>query len=895
MEPIFNPKTVALIGATEREGAVGTTLMKNLLLGQGSRNVYPINPGRESVMGVKCYPRVGNLPEPVDLAVIATPATTVPAVVAECGQAGVKGVVIISAGFRETGQKGRELEDEIHALRTRYGMRIVGPNCVGVIRPPVSLNASFLRRNPEPGSVAFISQSGALGAAILDWAISSGIGFSLFASLGSMLDVDFGDLIDFLGTDPHTRSILIYMESVGHARKFMSAARGFARTKPIIVMKPGKSAEASRAARSHTGALAGSFEVYEAAFRRVGVVGVDGILDLFNCASVLDARYLPAGPRIALVTNAGGPGVIAADALHEFSGTLAELSPQTITDLDASLPSAWSHGNPVDVLGDADESRYVRAISTCVSDPNVDGVVVIYTPQGVASPVDLAKATISIAGKKIKPLLTVWMGEDDVRSARQLFHSHDVPTYATPEEAIKTYMHMYRYKRNLELLYETPEEMPVDAAPPRNHLKLLLRRVLQEGRTLLTEDEAGKFLDTYGISRPKGIVCKSVEEALRAAATLGYPLVLKIISPEVSHKTDVGSVITGVNSDQELRESYTRLVHGVQERMPQASIRGVFVQKMVKEIDYELILGSRKDADFGAVILFGAGGIAVELFKDTAIGLPPLNQTLARRLMEEVRIYGMLRRGFRNKPPADLRELEETLVRFSNLVIDFPEIAEMDINPLAISRDGNLWALDARIVLDAEAALRTDPYSHLVILPYPTKYVMPWRLKDGTEVLLRPIRPEDEPLEEELIRGFSEETSRFRFFQVIREITHEMLVRFCNIDYDREMAIIAEYSGGGRRRNIGVGRLIMEPDKKRGEFAVVVADDFQGKGLGTKLVDFLIEIAEEKDLESIYGIVLPENTKMIDLCRRLGFEIRYKDDSFMVELYLKRAAEQAGK
>lgn len=888
LERMFNPKVVALIGATDKEGSVGLALLKNLLKNNGDREIYPVNPNRESVLGIKCYPSIKDVPEHVDLAVIATPAKTVPKIVEECGEAGVEGVVIVSAGFRETGEEGRKLEEEIKRIKERYGLRVLGPNCLGFIRPPIGLNSTFLLKDPEPGQIAFISQSGALGSAILDWAVSAHIGFSMFISLGSMVDIDFGDLIDFLGQDPYTRSILIYMESVGNAKKFMSAARGFARNKPIIVLKPGKHQTGARAALSHTGSMAGSFEVYRAAFRRVGVVRVDEIEDLFNCASVLDSRNLPAGPRLAVITNAGGPGVIAADAIAENGGVLAQLSETTIETLNSVLPPYWSRGNPVDVLGDADINRYLIALKTCLADPNVDGVIIIYTPQGAARPLELAEEVVEIVRESMraKPVLTVWMGGDEVQEARQLFHKNDIPTYDTPEDAVKTYIYMYKYKRNLELLYETPVDLPIDPAPPKNFLKILIRRILSEGRVVLTPDESDKFLDAYGIPRPKGELATNLSEALSIASKIGYPVALKIVSPDIIHKTDIGGVIIDINSDSELRAAYLKLIDTVKSKAPDAKIKGVYVQQMIKSSNYELILGSKKDPDFGTAIMFGTGGIATEVFRDFSIGLPPLNQVLARRLMEETKIYNSLVHGMRGKPPADIKKLEEIIVRFSNLIVDFPEIKEADINPLSVT-DDSIYAIDFRIILDPEGVDSPEPYRHLVITPYPTKYVTLWRLKDGREVLLRPIRPEDEPLEYELIKGLSEETSRFRFFQVIREVTHEMLVRFCNIDYDREMAIIAEYNKDGKKRNVGVGRLIIEPDRKRGEFAVLVADDFQGKGLGTKLTDMLIEIALEKGLHSIFGIVLPENTKMIGLCKKLGFDIKYRTDEVYVELKLK--------
>jgi len=872
---IFSPKTVALIGASEHEGSVGRAIMENLLA-QSTASIFPVNPKRKKIMGIGSCARIAEVPEPVDLAVIATPASTVPDIVGECGEAGVRGIVIISAGFKEVGESGRGLEDRIREVRKRYGMRIIGPNCLGVIRPINSLNASFLRVRPEAGQIAFISQSGALGSAILDWATHAHIGFSLFASLGSMIDVDFGDLIDFLGDDPNTKSIMLYMEGVGNGKKFISASKGFARNKPIIVLKPGRFTESAKAALSHTGSMGGEDQAYDAAFKRVGVVRVREIADLFNVAGVLHAKYLPGGSEIAIVTNAGGAGVIATDTLMELDGRLAQLTDDSIRTLDAHLPAYWSKGNPVDVLGDADSGRYEKAVTTCLDDPGVHGVIAIYSPQGAAQPNELAKRFTEIADRSRKPFIAVWMGGRQVEGARRMTLQHNIPTYETPEEAVKTYLYMYRYGRNLQLLYETPEQLPVDQAPPKHNLKAFIAELYKDKRLLLTEKESKRFLANYGIPTIKPYLAKDVEDALSLANTIGYPVVLKIVSPDISHKSDIGGVVTGISSDRELKNEYGRLMKRAQKKAPQTSISGVSVQVMVEQIDYELILGMKKDKDFGSVILFGMGGIGVEMFRDFSIGLPPLNQTLARRLMEETKVFGMLQ-GYRGRVRADLQQLEQILVSFSNLVVDFPEIAEIDINPLAVS-DGKACALDARIVLDQETGGYAGAYSHLVIAPYPTRYVVPWRLTDGTEVLLRPIRPEDEPLEHEMLSTLSEETLRGRFFQVLKKITHEMLIRFCNIDYDREMAIVAELRQGEKRRIIGIGRLIIEPDFNGSEFAVVVHDEFQGKGLGYKLVDMLIGVAQDKGLGEVTGTVLTDNMSMLRVCETLGFTVTHQPE-----------------
>lgn len=885
LDNIFSPKTIAVIGASESQGSVGRAIMENLLT-QKTAPIFPVNPKRQKILGIDACIRIAEVPEPVDLAVIATPAHTVPDLVGECGEAGVGGSSIISAGFKEAGEKGRGLEDRIRETRKRYGMRIIGPNCLGVIRPITGLNASFLNVRPEAGRIAFISQSGALGSAILDWAMHAHIGFSLFASLGSMMDVDFGDLIDFLGDDPNTKSIMLYMEGIGNAKKFISAAKGFARNKPIIVLKPGRFAESARAALSHTGSMGGEDRTCDAAFKRVGVVRVRDIADLFNVAEVLHAKHLPKGPEIAIVTNAGGAGVIATDTLIGLGGRLAQLTDDSIRALNAHLPAYWSKANPVDVLGDADTLRYENAVTTCLNDPGVNGVITIYTPQGTARPDEVAKRFTEIADQSRKPFIAVWMGGGQVEGARAITLQHNIPTYATPEEAVKTYLYMYRYGRNLELLYETPGQLSVDQAPPKHNLKAFVAELYKEGRTLLTERESKRFLVNYGIPTVKPYLTKNLEEALSLANSVGYPVVLKIVSPDIVHKSDVGGVMTGIDSDRELKSEYGRLIKRVQKKAPQASISGISIQKMVGKIDYELILGMKKDKDFGSVILFGMGGIGVEIFQDFSIGLPPLNQTLARRLMEETKVFRMIQ-GYRGRLPADMQQLEQILVSFSNLVVDFPEIAEIDINPLAIS-EGKACALDARIILDREAIGYAGPYPHLVIAPYPTGYVIPWRLNDGTEVLLRPIRPEDEPLEREMLSTLSEETLRGRFFQVLKHITHEMLIRFCNIDYDREMAIVAELREGEKRRIIGIGRLIIEPDGKRSEFAVVVHDDFQGKGLGYKLVDMLIGVAQDKGLGEVAGTVLTDNMNMLRVCETLGFKTTHQPEGVSsVRLMLK--------
>jgi acetyltransferase len=877
----FDPKSVVLFGATDRPGSVGLTTLNNLLSSQDKRKVYIVHPKHEQIMDVKCYPTLSALPEIPELAIIATGAEIVPDIVEDCGKTGIKAVIIISSGFKESGEKGQDRESKIIEYAKKYGMRIMGPNCLGTIRPSSGLNATFARKGTKPGKIAFLSQSGALGTSVLDWAVSRDIGFSAFVSLGSMLDIDFGDLIDFFGVDPQTKSIIIYLESLGNnlenARKFMSAVRGFARNKPIIVIKAGKFQESRQAAKSHTGAMVGEDSYYNAVFDRAGVVRVDEIGDLFDCASILDTAILPKGQNVAIITNAGGPAVLTTDALIGREGKLAPLGEATIKSLNQVLPAYWSKSNPIDILGDASVERYISAIDVVLKDPEVHGVVIIYTPQGVATAVDLARAISKTAKKSTKPILTAMMGSKEVEKARQVFYDNKVPTYEFPEEAIKTYMYMYHYARNLENLYETPEDMALDVGTPKNHLKLLIRNAARAGRLVLSEDDSKKFLNTYRINVTLPHFAADANAAASAASGMGYPVVMKIQSPDISHKSDVGGVQLNLQTPEAVRKAFQEMTDTIQLNIPGARIEGVTVQQMVTTYDYELIIGSKKDPTLGPVIIFGQGGTETEFYKDVAIGLPPLNQRLARMLIERTNVYNMLSKGFRKKPAVNLRLLDETLIRLSNMIVDFPEIKELDINPLVVSGD-RVIALDARIIID-ENTVKTEQseFSHLIISPYPTRYIQPWLCRDGRSVLLRPIRPEDEPLEHELIAGLSPESSRFRFFYIIKDISHEMLSRFCNIDYSREIAIIAESTTGGKRRNVGVGRLVIQPGTAIGEFATLVADDFQEVGLGHKLTDMLIGIAQERGLKNLYGVILKDNAKMVGLARSLGFTIEAVD------------------
>jgi len=896
LDKIFKPRVVTIIGASDTEGTVGYAVTVNFIRGLFEGKSYLVNNHKSEILGVKAYPNIGAVPETADLVIIATPAQTVAGVVEECGRAGVKGVIILSAGFKEIGPAGKALEDEVLRVANRYGIRVVGPNCLGVIRPAIRLNGTFLSKVPKPGTVAFLSQSGALGSAILDTAIHENIGFSTFVSVGSMIDVDFGDLIDYFGSDPHTRSILMYIEGITNARRFMSAARHFARTKPIVVVKAGRFRESAKAVASHTGSLSGEDEIYDAAFKRAGIVRVEEISDLFNAAEVLSTQPLPMGPRLAIITNAGGPGVMTTDALLARGGKIAELSAKTMERLNAALPPFWSHGNPIDLIGDAGPERYRAALEACLDDDGVDGILILLTVQAMINPLSVAEAVVDVLQSKTyqnKTILASFMGRSRVGEANTYFALHNIPTYESPEMAVRTYLTMYQYRRNIELLYETPEELSVDSAPPRRPINVILQKAAQEGREVLTEEEAKRVLKYYGFPVVETETAATAEEALAKARHFGFPVVLKILSPDIPHKSEAGGVALDIGSEEEVRRQFDELIAHAKAFKPNAQILGVTVQPMIGTGGQELIVGGKVDPIFGPTILFGTGGIGVELYRDTAVAIPPLNTTLIRRMLEETKVYQVLK-GYRNQPPANLELLEKTLLLFSQLMVDFPRIKEIDINPLLVTAQ-KVHILDARILVDKNASTPApEAHSHLVISPYPKKYETRWRLADGEEVLLRPIKPEDEPMWLDMFRGFSEESIRYRFFQVIKDTPHEVRVRYCNIDYDREIAIVPEITRNGKRRLLGVGRLSIEPDGKSGEFAIIVTDEFQNSGLGTKLTDHVLEVAEDMGVERAYSVMLAENYRAISLMKRMGFSLTYSDDGTVeASLNLKGSAPAA--
>jgi acetyltransferase len=886
LDPIFAPGSVAIIGATSRPGTVGRSILENLLRGTLHGKVYAVNANHPEVLGLKTYASVRDIPEAVDLAIVATPAATVPQIVGECVDAGAKSAIVISAGFRERGAEGIALEEQIQEKLRRSNMRLIGPNCLGIMNPTIGLNATFVKEAPKAGNVAFLSQSGALLVAILDWSAREQVGFSAIVSTGSMLDVDWGDLIYYFGDDPHTKSILIYMESVGDARSFLSAAREVALSKPIIVIKAGRSEAASRAAASHTGALTGSDEVLDAAFRRSGVLRVHNIADLFYMAEVLSRQPRPKGPRLTILTNAGGPGVLATDSLVANGGELAELSPESLRRLDEFLPPHWSHSNPIDVLADTDSERYARALEIASQDPNSDGLLVILVPQAMADPAQVAERMKAYA-KGTKPVLATWMGGNSVAAGEAILNSAGIPTFSYPDTAARAFTYMWRYTYNLRGLYETPllaEQSEVEGES-RNQVEQIIQNARKNGRVLLNELESKRLLSLYGIPAVETRAAASEDEAAAIASEIGFPVVLKVFSETITHKTDVGGVKLNLRDEAAVRSAYRAIQSSVAEKAGSGqfsgvAFSGVTVQPMVKLDGYELILGSSIDPQFGPVILFGSGGQLVEVYRDHSLALPPLNTTLAQRMMEQTRVFTALK-GVRGRKPVNLAALENLLVRFSQLVLEQRWIAEIDINPLLASPE-RLLALDARIVLH-RPGVTLDQLPKAAIRPYPRRYVSSWTMKDGTPVAIRPIRPEDEPLIAKFHETLSDRSVYLRYFcslSLSRRVAHERLLRICFGDYDREMALVAEYTdpGTGERRILGVGRMNKLHSRNEAEVAALVTDKYQKLGLGHELLRRVVQIARDEKVGRVSAEMLPDNIAMQAVFRRLGFRIKADED-----------------
>jgi acetyltransferase len=864
LEAIFRPRSIAVIGATERPGSVGRALVENLATFPG--DVFAVNPRHERVMDRRAYATIASVPSVPDLAIVATPATTVPAIVEQCAKHGVRGAVVVSAGLSPRTDAGRALRATLEANRQRL-LRIVGPNTLGVAVPPHGLNACFAHLAPMAGRIAFVTQSGAIATSVLDWATARGIGFSHLVALGDMLDVDFGDMLDYLANDGATRAILLYMEAVTAPRKFMSAARAAARTKPVVVVKGGRHETSAAAAASHTGRLASSDAEYTAAFRRAGALRVASLDELFDAVETLAVAKTPPGRRLAIVTNGGGLGVLAVDELVDRGGELAVLSDRTLARLDAVLPANWSRGNPVDIVGDAPAERFTAALELVLEDTASDAVLVLHCPTAVSSGLAAARAVVDTSSRHAeKPLFTSWIGERTARAARAELTAARVPTFDAPEHAVRAFMHLVEYQRNQELLRQTPASLPdftIDSAAVR----AAFAAADAAGREWLEAAEVRAVLAAYGVAMVETVAVATPAEAGREAERLGGPVALKIRSPHIVHKSDVGGVALDLRGRSVVERAAELMQARVRDALPEAKIEGFTIEPMLSApATLELIVGASNRGDFGPMLLFGEGGSGVEVVADTTLELPPLDSVLARRMVERTRIYRRMR-GFRQVPPVAIDAVVIVLTRISQLVVEWPRIAELEVNPLLAGPQGCV-ALDARLRLAAPDAAG----ARLAICPYPRELELPVTVAGARKLLLRPIRPEDEPA---LARGFSrlsEDEVRSRFFAPMKELPHVTAARFTQIDYDREMAfVIAETQPGGIAELHGIARLVADPDNARAEFAIIVERALTGLGLGSVLMSRLIDYARSRGIGELYGDVLEGNVVMRGLCRALRF------------------------
>lgn len=874
LEALFNPHTVAVFGASDDPESVGGRVFANLTEDGFEGSVVPVNPKHKKVAGRKCYASVRDMERAPDLAVIATPASVVVDIIRDCGEQKVAAAIVLSAGFGEAGEAGKSLETQLADAARHAEVRIMGPNCLGLMRPGKRLNATFLQSSAPEGRLALVSQSGALCAAIVDWARPHHLGFSTIASLGNAVDVDFGDMLDYLATDAASDAILLYVEGIKDARAFMSGLRIAARVKPVIVLKAGRHESGSQAARTHTGALIGSDDAFDAALERAGVVRAMTFGQLFAAAEVLSGNRHVNGSRLAIVTNGGGAGVLATDRAEELGVEIARLQDSTLAALDEALPAHWSHGNPVDILGDAGPEQYAAAVNACLDDDGVDGLLAMLTPQAMTDPDAAATVLIEASrARKDKPLLACFMGEERVAAARDRLSGSGIPDFTTPERAVEAFSYLASYRKNQELLLQTPGPIALDHKPPDvEGARMIVETVLAEGRTMLSDMESKAVLSAFHIACTHTIEAETAAEALVAAETLGFPVALKISSPQVSHKSEVGGVRTGLLSGQDVRAAFEQILNDVKEMLPEAEIRGVTVEPMISGTgNRELLVGVKRDMVFGPVISFGAGGTMAEVIRDAAVAIPPLNRVLAARLIERTKIARLLG-PFRRTPAADARAVEDVLLRVSELVCELPHIEELDINPLFASENG-ATAVDARISVRRPETSPT-PYVHMAIHPYPAHLASKSHLPDGTELTIRPIRPEDADYEQAFVRNLSKESRYYRFMQTIEELTPEMLARFTQIDYSREMALVAVVTDGDQPRQVGVARYVINPDGESCEFAIVVSDGRRKQGIGSLLMKGLMDAARNHGLRAIEGEILADNTRMLALMKSLGFSIR---------------------
>ena len=870
LHTLFEPESIAVIGASETANSIGVTLVRNMLDSGYKGKLFFVNPKHETVFGQPSYASVGTIPQRLDIAVICTDAAAVPEIVEACGRAGCRNVIVIAGGFAEAGPRGAALQRAALENARRHGMRLLGPNCLGIMRPGSQINLTFGHGFAHAGTIGLISQSGALCTAILDWALPNKIGFSNVVSLGAESDVDFGEVLDYMVSDPRTENIFLYIEGIKNARRFMSALRAAARCKPVLLIKVGKHPAGEKAARSHTGALVGADDVFDAALRRAGVVRLANVGQMYAAASALFSHFRPRGNRLAIVTNGGGPGVMAADYAADIGIPLAQLHPATVTRLNELLPANWSKANPIDILGDADPARYGASLQACIDDDGVDGVLAILTPQAMTDPTQAARTVIDITRLSDKPLVTCWMGEEQVGEARKLFQGAGIPTFRTPEPAVDLFSHVSNYYRNRQLLMQTPPSISEQAPPRLESARLVIESALMEGRKILSEMESKAILSAFRIPIAQTMVARSASEAMVLAEELGLPVVMKIDSPQIAHKSDCGGVRLNLNSLTAVRDAWLEIMDGVKKNRPDAQINGIAIEPMIQKANgRELVVGMMRDQVFGPTIVFGPGGTGVEAYNsERAVALPPLNPFLVADMLASTRTNARLGQ-FRNMPPVSMAAIEAILLSVSAMVCELPWISAMDINPLIVDENGAV-AVDARITIE-NMPITAGRYDHMAIHPYPSHLETGYQAKDGTQVRIRPIRPEDVRMEQEFVRALSPESRYMRFMNTIREVSPAQLVRLTQIDYDREMAYVATIDADGAEKEVGVVRYATSPDGESCEFAIVVADDWQGKGLARRLMGVLIDTARGANLRYMHGDFLAENTRMLAFVASLGF------------------------
>lgn len=885
LDKLFNPKSIAVIGASDKPLSVGAKVFNNLLQGGFAGEIYPVNPKHKELQGKRCYSSIADIDATIDLAVIVTPAVTVPNVMTECGAKNIRQVIILSAGFSEIKGEGEQLEQKVVEIAHQFHMRFIGPNCLGVMRPSIGLNATFENSPILPGNLAFVSQSGALCAAILDWAVEEEIGFSTLVSLGNSADIDFGEILDYLALDSKTDCILLYIEGIRHARSFMSGLRAASCLKPVIAIKAGRSSQGTRAAISHTGAMIGADDVFDAALRRAGVVRVMSIKQLFSAAEVFSSKHRTKGNKLTVITNGGGAGVMAADHASDLNIPLPELAATTTTNFNSALPNHWSHHNPIDILGDATPQRYQKVMEACLQDVNCDGLLTILIPVSMSQPLKVAEQLVTLSQNTDKPILACWMGREQVTSSWELFAKHHVPYFSTPETAVEAFSYLANYQQNQQLLLQVPDPIADSSPSDIAGAQLIIDSAAVEHRKVLTTIESKAILKAFGIPITQTVTAETATEALIAAESLGFPVVMKINSPDITHKQDVGGVQLNITNAEAVGTFFNQIIANAKKKQPDAKILGVTIERMYKTPnDRELMIGVLQDPVFGPTINFGAGGSLVEIMQDRAIALPPLNQYLAKNLIARTRIAKLLGE-FRNKPAVNLQAIENILLRVSEMVCELPQIQEMDINPLIVNDQGVI-AVDARIVINFQTPATL--YGHMAIHPYPRHLVSHWELVDGTSIVIRPIRPEDAKLQQSFIRQLSEKSRYFRFMGALQELTPEMLQRTTQIDYDREMALVAITQSNTQDTIIGITQYITNLDSLSCEFALVIADPWQNKGLGSHLMTCLIETAKVKGLKTMEGSIMATNTEMLAFVKNLGFTIKQHEQDPTLQIATKQ-------